>query len=57
MPEGINRGLPVARLLMVVSSLAPLFLLWAIRGAPPVPDCYWIGGCLAAPTASVAIHG
>jgi hypothetical protein len=47
MPEGINRGLPVARLLMVISSLAPLFLLWAIRGAPPVPDCYWIGGCLA----------
>lgn len=47
MAERVNRGLPVARLLMVVSSLAPLFLLWAIRGAPPVPDCYWIGGCLA----------
>lgn len=31
---------------MVVSSLAPLFLLWAIRGAPPVPDRYWIGGCV-----------
>lgn len=42
----VNRGLPVARLLMVVSSLAPLFMLWAIRGAPPVPDCYWISGCL-----------
>jgi hypothetical protein len=47
MPDRINRGLPVARLLMVVSSLAPLFLLWAIRGARPVPDCYWITGCLA----------
>lgn len=46
MPGRVNRGLPVARLLMVVSSLAPLFLLWAIRGAPPVPDCYWIAICL-----------
>ena len=32
---------------MVVSSLAPLFLLWAIRGAPPISDCYWVTGCLA----------
>jgi len=32
---------------MVVSSLAPLFLLWAIRGAPPIPDRYWIATCLA----------
>ena len=31
---------------MVVSSLAPLFLLWAIRGAPSIPDCYWIVTCL-----------
>jgi hypothetical protein len=46
MPAGVNRGLPIARLLMVVSSLAPLFLLWAIRGAPPVPDTYWIATCL-----------
>ncbi|WP_422001733.1 hypothetical protein [Reyranella sp.] len=47
MRKKTNRGLPIARLLMVVSSLAPLFVLWAIRGASPVPDCYWIGGCLA----------
>jgi len=47
MQKRINRGLPVARVLMVISSLAPLFLLWAIRGAQPVPDCFWIGGCLA----------
>lgn len=46
MPGGANRGLPIARLLMVIGSLAPLFLLWAIRGAPPIPDCYWIGACL-----------
>jgi cytochrome b561 len=42
----INRGLPVARLLMVISSLGPLFLLWAIRGAPAVPDHYWIAICV-----------
>lgn len=47
MPEEINRGLPIARLLMVISSLAPLFLLWAIRGAPPISDCYWVPACLA----------
>jgi hypothetical protein len=46
MPERVNRGLPVARLLMVISSLAPLFLLWAIRGAPPIPDHYWIAICV-----------
>lgn len=43
-----NKGLRVARLLMVVSSLAPLFLLWAIRGAPPIPDWIWMVGCLLA---------
>ena len=37
----------MARLLMVVSSLAPLFLLWALRGAPTVPDRYWVSICLA----------
>jgi hypothetical protein len=46
-PAGINSGLPIARLLMVVSSLAPLFLLWAIRGAPPISDRHWVTGCLA----------
>jgi hypothetical protein len=46
MPSGANHGLPIARLLMVVGSLAPLFVLWAIRGASPIPDCYWIGACL-----------
>lgn len=46
MSKGVNRGLPIARLLMVVSSLAPLFLLWALRGAPSIPDKYWIAICL-----------
>jgi predicted small integral membrane protein len=31
---------------MVVASLSPLFILWAIRGAPGVPDKWWIPFCL-----------
>jgi hypothetical protein len=37
MPERVNRGLPIARLLMVISSLAPLFLLWAGSASDPGP--------------------
>lgn len=46
MRSGPTHGLRIARLLMVVGSLAPLFLLWAIRGAPPISDRYWVGTCL-----------
>ena len=42
----IKEGLPVTRLLMVFSSLAPLFILWAIRGNKIIPDTYFIGICL-----------
>ncbi len=42
-----TQGLRVARLLMVISSLSPLFFLWAIRGSPSIPDFYWIPGCIA----------
>ncbi len=41
-----KEGLPVARLLMVLSSLAPLFILWAIRGNKIIPDTYFIGICM-----------
>jgi hypothetical protein len=33
-----NEGLGFARLLMVLSSLTPLFILWAVRGVGSVPD-------------------
>ena len=46
MSQRANRGLPIARLLMVIGSLAPLFLLWAIRSAPPIRDRYWIAICI-----------
>ena len=42
-----NGGLRIARFLMVVGSLSPLFILWAIRGARVVPDIWWIALCLS----------
>lgn len=38
-------GLKVARLLMVLSSISPLFILWAIRGSALVADLYFIAFC------------
>lgn len=40
-----KEGLRVARLLMVLSSISPLFILWAVRGNSLVPDCYFVGFC------------
>ena len=40
-----NEGLRVARLLMVLSSISPLFILWAVRGNSLVPDGWFIGFC------------
>ncbi len=39
-------ALKFARLLMVLSSLAPLFLLWAIRGNGALPDIWFVPGCV-----------
>lgn len=40
-----SEGLRVARLLMVLSGISPLFILWAIRGSKIVPDSYLLGFC------------
>jgi hypothetical protein len=40
-----SEGLKTARLLMVLSSVSPLFILWAIRGNSLIPDLYFIGFC------------
>lgn len=40
-----REGLKLARLFMVLSSLSPLFILWAIRGNCLIPDAYFIGTC------------
>jgi hypothetical protein len=41
-----DEGLKVARVLMVLSSVSPLFILWAIRGTSLIPDQYFITGCV-----------
>jgi len=43
--RGHGEGLKAARLLMVLSSISPLFILWAIRGNKLIPDRYFIGFC------------
>lgn len=46
-PASTNReGLKAARLLMVLSSISPLFILWAIRGNSLIPDRWFIGFCV-----------
>jgi hypothetical protein len=42
-----REGLPFVRLAMIVSSLAPLFFLWAVRGVHPIPDKWLVPGCVA----------
>lgn len=44
-PRKHSEGLKAARLLMVLSSISPLFILWAIRGNSLVPDLWFIGFC------------
>jgi hypothetical protein len=40
-----SEGLKMARLLMVLSSISPLFILWAIRGNNLIPDRWFISFC------------
>ena len=44
-PTTRGEGLGFARLLMVLSSLAPLFLLMAIRGNSVIPEWQFTTGC------------
>ena len=46
-PQTRGEGLGLARLLMVFSSLAPLFVLMAIRGNSLIPEAYFATVCLA----------
>ncbi|KAF5425695.1 hypothetical protein C5S42_09840 [Candidatus Methanomarinus sp.] len=40
-----REGMGLARLLMVLSSISPLFILWGIRGNSLVPDIYFLLFC------------
>lgn len=46
MPSFANEGLKAARLLMVLSSISPLFLFWAVRGNALIADRYFLSFCL-----------
>lgn len=41
-----SEGLRVARLLMLLSSISPLFIIWAIRGNSLIPERYFIAFCI-----------
>ena len=45
MQRSSPEGLRIARLMMVLSSLSPLFILWAIRGFPMLSDKWFIALC------------
>lgn len=40
-----NEGLGLVRLVLVWSSLSPVFLLWAVRGVAPISDSIWVPAC------------
>ena len=40
-----KEGLKIARLMMVLSSLSPLFMLWAIHGNSLIPEYWFLGAC------------
>jgi len=42
-----SEGLPLARFCMVLASLSPLFLLWAVRGISGIPDSVLIPVCIS----------
>jgi hypothetical protein len=44
--KSVKERLKIARLMMVLSSISPLFILWAVRGNSLIPDFYFIGLCL-----------
>jgi hypothetical protein len=41
-----KEGLRIARLMMVLSSISPLFILWAIRGNSLITEYYFLGICV-----------
>jgi hypothetical protein len=48
MSKPINtEGLQFTRLMMILSSFSPLFILWAIRGTSLIPNVYFILSCSA----------
>lgn len=53
--HSVSEGLQVTRLIMVLSSMAPLFILWAVRGSASVRDEYFLPACLLLAIAPTAV--
>ena len=46
-PSQENReGLSLLRVTLVISSISPLFVLWAVKGVDLIPDVYFVSVCL-----------
>src|SRR5258706_7458265 len=45
--SGSVEGLKIARFLMVLASISPLFIFWAIQGNSLLPDRYFLTACAA----------
>ncbi|MEW8402409.1 MAG: hypothetical protein AB2717_17020 [Candidatus Thiodiazotropha sp.] len=43
--KAAREGLAIARLMMVLSSISPLFIFWAIRGNSLIPEYCFLGFC------------
>ena len=41
-----QEGLSLLRFILVLSSISPLFVLWAVRGVAVIPDHYFVSVCL-----------
>ena len=41
-----REGLSLLRVILVLSSISPLFVLWAVKGVALIPDVYFVSVCL-----------
>ena len=41
-----REGLGLLRIILVLSSISPLFVLWAVKGVALLPDVYFVSVCL-----------
>ena len=46
LPRRTPEGLTLLRFSMVLSSIAPLFILWAVKGVAFLPDIYFVSVCV-----------
>ena len=48
--RGNQEGLNLLRFILVLSSISPLFILWAVKGIALLPDIYFVPCCSALAT-------